>query len=61
MVEIGDVAVALRRDEGADALDEAVEVTLAAGRVGGRVDGDALAALSRAQVLGLGCREAGCK
>jgi hypothetical protein len=53
-VEVGDVAVPLRRDERADAFDEAVQVALAPGRLGGRVDGDALAALTRPQVLGLG-------
>jgi hypothetical protein len=38
-VEVGDIAVALRRDERADALDKAVEMALAPGRAGGRVDG----------------------
>ena len=52
-LEIRDVAVALGGHERAHAPDETVEMALAARRVVGDVNDDALALLSRPQVFGL--------
>ena len=55
--EVIEVAVALRGHEDPYALDEAAQMTLAAWRICGDVDGDAQTALAGSHVFGLGRRK----